>query len=419
MSFLEGIMWLDGAEVFNNGRTRTNMLAARAAGLLPAQFFIEDCECDAYDLNPTIPTGPFTDFLACGPPCVTETMLNHITTENPWYDEDIVESSEFLGVTVHSVTGLDGRHNSRNTSPRLAYPRGSILSPLLPSHRTIQYEITLIATSSCGLDYGMQWLERQLGSAACTGCGLSEMTVRSCCPPADNPEYGIWTLKEVGLAEGPEWLDPIPSKTVAPYMRDATLAFYAGNPCRFSKPEECLGWSNQWDGSFPSATVTPYFRCCAISAPSKIYDYAPIITLEASDLGDSFPFTVLGYAGEDCSTASIIWNGGAPTRDPDFSIGVLSIPGGHRLVLDGSLRQIRFSGPWTDYEEIDGSSFIDATAGFVRWGDIGCEDGMGLVVSVDPDDLADAYTTYAADPASAQAYWPSRVRVDVVKRGGC
>jgi len=306
MSYLAGMLWLDDDEIFNNGRTLANMVAARTAGTLPSNFHFldeEGCDCAAYDLIPTQETGPFTTLLACLPACFEADNLNQLIAANPWHDDDDFASDEFLGVWVYDVTGLDGRHNARTTTPRGAFPRGSILSPLTPAHRTITYEIAVVATSECGLDYGMQWLEQQLASAACAGCDLQTMTIRSCCPPDDDPEYGIWQFKEVGLGEGPEWSTPIDSR-MAKYVREAHVSFFAGNPCRFSKPEQCLGWTQMWvGGPFFNDSASAVFSCCAIPSESKTYSSAPIITLESNVNGRSFPFVIFAIATSDVDTA--------------------------------------------------------------------------------------------------------------------
>jgi hypothetical protein len=268
MTYLAGMLWLDDDEVFNNGRTLANMVAARAAGTLPPNFHFldeEDCDCAAYNLIPTQETGPFTTLLACLPACFDADNLNQTLADNPWYDVDDFASSEFLGVWVYAVTGLDGRHNARTTTPRGAFPRGSILSPLTPTHRTITYDIALVATSTCGLDYGMQWLEQQLASAACAGCDLQTMTVRSCCPPDDDPEYGIWQFKEVGLGEGPEWL----SRSTRGWRSMCAMDTSASSPgTRAGSRSRSNVSAGPRCGSADRSSTTPRRRCSR-AAPSR------------------------------------------------------------------------------------------------------------------------------------------------------
>lgn len=426
MTFLAGLMWLDGEEIFNNGRTLANMEAARAAGTLPRNFIFnstDDCDCDAYWLNPTIPCGPFTSFFACGPDCITADTLNSLNAENPWHDDDIAESDEFLGVWVDAVEGLDGRHNARNTTARQAYPRGSILSPLKPTHRTVSYELTLVATSDCGLDFGMQWLEQALASAACHQCDLSEMVIRSCCPPTDDPEYGIWVLKEVGLAEGPEWGEALTDQTMR-YARQATVSFYAGNPCRFSKPESCTVSESLYD-DWHTGAGSLQFRCCLIPASSKAYNYTPIVTVVVPPGGDSWPFRLTAwphYAGTgNCSSAGSNFNrlDNSMIGTPLMLISIASLPADHTLTIDASLREIRISGPTTDYVEIDGSAYVDATAGFVNWGALPCDEEISLAANISGDFLTYVAAFAAFIGHTGPYYAPPAVSIATVKRGGC
>lgn len=426
MSFLEGFMWLDTGnpthpgEIFNNGRTYVNMVAARAAGLLPASFIFpanQDCDCYAYNLNPLLPMGPFDTLEACLPDCISTESLNHISPENPWYDATDSASSDFLGYWVLSVEGLDGRHNARNVTPRLGWPRGSHLSPLTPTHRTISYDILLVATSSCGLSYGMEWLEHKLASS-CSTCALGEMYVRSCCPPTDDPDYGMWILKEVGLAEGPEWGEP-PTDGSRGFVREATVSLYAGNPCRFSKAEICK-MQDLWYGSpfvFPGAVGAYTNTCCILPPTTKPYDFCPVIKIVQPVTADGLPMQIHAYTGSS-SSCSQYGNNRVVDEVQIMNIDLLGLPAGHTLTLDGSTRKIILNGPLTNYEDIDGSAYIDTSGGFVQWSVLACsEEYTAIKATVDDDVLADAYLAFAG--SGGPTYASPTVTISTVRRAGC
>lgn len=395
---------LGGAQplAWTTSSTQGNYVAVTAYMERAAGTGIDDCDCYAYDLDPTQPMGPFTTLLACLPGCFTAESLNQISPVNPWYDATDARSAEFLGVWVNSVTGLDGRHNARGTTPRVAWPKGSVLSPLTPTHRTITYEVTLWATSACGLEYGMEWMEH-LFAAACRTCSLGEMYVRSCCPPVGNPAYGVWTLKDVGLAEGPEWDAPIESP-MASFARDATVSFYAGNPCRYSIPEICQGWINLYEKPFPNVTQ-PNVVGCVIPTEKATHDYAPRITIQV-DPGASSPAMVFTGYGRVVDLGGGLVDSAASTGAVLLKIALLPLPAGHVMVLDGSTRRITFSGPSTNWVEIDGSAYIDASAGFVQWADLNCTDSTALVANL----------TASATGAELA---PPRILIELIKRGGC
>jgi hypothetical protein len=81
----------------------------------------------------------------------------------PWYSTEFPESLEFAGVWVAQVTGLDTTPVERRITETSG--SGAVAGTHRDSSRTITFEAILVACSSAGLQYGLNWLSCQLRAA--------------------------------------------------------------------------------------------------------------------------------------------------------------------------------------------------------------------------------------------------------------
>lgn len=366
MTFYEGYMELDGAEIFSNRRTFTNMQEAR--GFSPPNSYGSTLPWNFQLASDSIPDADCGDAFDATPPWAT----------------DCAESDEFLGFWVFSVSGLDDRHNARTATPRSSWPFGSTMGRLTPTHRTITYEIAMIGLSVRGLNYGMEWLARQVRAVpGCTECGLHEMTIHNVDPALVVDVQSEWTLKDVGVAEGPEWGDWLTEGT-ARYARQATVSFYAGDPCRYSDPTFLLAELLVVDFPLENTCAGVVGDCNA-----SLFDLVPIIHIIPEDAGGSTPVTVqvLVNNSGDCCTAP-------GSFDSYLEIHVGVIPVGSRVVIDGGQRTI------TDGAGNDMSQYIDISGGFVRWAQLACASSLCMIVTPESatgrDTLIAMYYAYRA-----------------------
>jgi hypothetical protein len=170
---------LGGLEISNGNRVLTY---TRNIGIgIPGN--VGRCECDALDL-----AYPFSD---------------PATDPAPWYDADVPESEEFLGVWLREV--YPQPNMSRASTSRAG--GGILLGPLSVGRRIVSCSGVMFATSGVGMAYGEAWLREAL-SGGC-GCEGDDLQILRACPPTD--EYGDYdryfrTLINAGIVSpGPEF----------------------------------------------------------------------------------------------------------------------------------------------------------------------------------------------------------------------
>lgn len=139
-------------------------------------------------------------------------FVDPITDEVCWYDPAAPESSEYLGMYITKVMGLRDSAFARGVTDNLG--RGVTLGRGRQGSRVFVIEAMVIATSCCGMDYGMEYirrvLERGCGQGSClTGCGdlascgLTCMTGRVCCPEdVEDFDSGLRQWVNVGIVDG-------------------------------------------------------------------------------------------------------------------------------------------------------------------------------------------------------------------------
>ena len=84
-------------------------------------------------------------------------------TTAPWYDVDIPQSAEFLGVWVMKIDGDGPAPIDRQINDAIC--PGGIASPNRDTWRTLSFEALLIGCTNPGVEYGREWLACQMRAA--------------------------------------------------------------------------------------------------------------------------------------------------------------------------------------------------------------------------------------------------------------
>lgn len=166
----------------------------------------------AYLANVGSPLDSGSDVCSCA--SLTATVLGdtpYTTPDDPaspapWYDPDVSDSADFLGVLALSMSGVDDYPVTRAVTAAVT-GSGSI-GPRRIQPRTITVRAVLLALSCCGVQYGLHWLGEAL--QGCNGgiCAGDCATMYDCCPTTGmtaeeyNARYRR-TFRRVALTDGP------------------------------------------------------------------------------------------------------------------------------------------------------------------------------------------------------------------------
>lgn len=134
------------------------------------------------------------------------TTPDDVDNPAPWYDVDVPDSADFLGLMVLSMAGIDDYPVTRAVTAAVT-GSGSV-GPRRVKPRTITVTAVLLGLSCCGVEYGLHWLAEAL--QGCNGglCAGDCATLYDCCPAADmtpevfNAKYRR-TMRRVALTSGP------------------------------------------------------------------------------------------------------------------------------------------------------------------------------------------------------------------------
>jgi hypothetical protein len=303
----------DGVELFNSLRTTEYIRNGLAGGRVTAQ----QCACD--------------ESLSVNPDGDVETYVSPAADPAPWYDPDDPASGEFLGFLVQ-IGGL-GATLSRTAHPRSSGRGGASLSRLRPKERTLTVTGHLVAATSRGQDYGMRWLASRLStSLSCDFCDLATMEVQLAEPAeGQDPSEVRWTLRDVGVLEGPTYQDE--GQQSCTELRAFDLTLVSEHPYLYKLGEVCLP-----PQGFPLPAVpcmdfcdwwqTEYSLCCDMAPTPLIDDLAAVIEVYAGFRPVSLDVTTRSGA---CSGAG----SAVAARIP-----VVGLPAGSTLTIDSSTSRI-------------------------------------------------------------------------------
>lgn len=134
------------------------------------------------------------------------TFIDPVSDPAPWYDEVFPESADFLGIWIEEITGTDSTM-SRGIESRLSGSGGGVLGPLRAKERQLGFRAKAFALTQAGMEYGMRWFVNVLSGDQCDTCSPCSAEIRLSETSGYSPETGLWSLKNVGLIDGPKWTD--------------------------------------------------------------------------------------------------------------------------------------------------------------------------------------------------------------------
>lgn len=219
------IVCLGCVPIVDNERTNAYVKNAQAIGA-----FMPGC-CPQVDLtfcDLDTPEEPYTDPATDGV-C--------------WYDPDVPESADFLGLWVIDLDGMQNDGYNRGTSDLGG--EGSVFTRPLRPGKVLTFDVMLFATSCCGMEYGRDWLANVLRGQGCAHgtsrfddlCGTTELKVRVCCPDEGASDIGMRIFPTASLTQGLARADgERRDKCCCTYQR-FTFVITTGTPDSFGLPE--------------------------------------------------------------------------------------------------------------------------------------------------------------------------------------
>lgn len=155
---------------------------------------------------------PLTSVTPCGCETLTAEMVGDLPYTTPaedgapWYDPDVPESGDFVGMLVLSAEGLDTHPVQRSVTG--AVTGGGSFGPARVMPRTITFTAVLLGATCCAVEYGLHWLAEVLTGCSSGQCEGDCLTLFNCCPgeeedPEAFQERHRRTLRRVALVEGP------------------------------------------------------------------------------------------------------------------------------------------------------------------------------------------------------------------------
>lgn len=193
---------------------------------------LSDGCCPQVNLGSCVDDAPVTPF------------TNPVDDEVCWYDPNIPESADFLGLFINNVTGLQDDPYERSVSNIASI--GSVFNRPTRSGKTLTFDVVLLATSCCGMDYGRNWLAGVLKGQGCVHglnafenpCGTSELRIRVCCPVGGANDAGIRNYPYSSLTQGLARLDGDRKDKCCCTVQRYSFVIQTGTPDGFGDLEE-------------------------------------------------------------------------------------------------------------------------------------------------------------------------------------
>lgn len=200
-----------GVEIWNNCRTNTYLRDSMSHILSVPGVDSDCCQC-----------------------CDTDTWVDPITDEAPWYDVSYPESADFYGFMPTEIVGLTTNPTTRSVTATL---HGGSFGSRLDAFREI--EITgLVFGGTCeAVIYGLGWLQSSLQQ----DCGSRGFSWQQCCTDqGESWEPDTWRMIPcVALTEG---LEAEPWNPVATHglVYEVTFTITASRPWIYNLPETII-----------------------------------------------------------------------------------------------------------------------------------------------------------------------------------
>lgn len=269
----------------------------------------------------------------CGCRCCEEIYTTPENDDVCWYSADAPHSGEFLGFLPTSIGGLSTGATIR---AQRATRYGDVLTRRRVRGREIRIEGWLLGTTRKGIDHGYAYLAKTL-KRDCGPAGGTYSFFLGC--QDDDPDPDIvddqWTVKRVGLLEGPTVTDEYDTFPSPCFARRVEFVLYAEHPWFWREEEYLIATVEDDTGTTPD-TRTWSATIDGPDDPSMVT--TSIITIDNSMHNThTLPIYITG--------APSLWMGSSeqgcpPNRQQRPPVGIAVVVGpGEILQLDGSTRR--------------------------------------------------------------------------------
>lgn len=362
----------------------------------------------------------------------------------PWYaDYGTPYPGTAYGFFITDISGLDGAHYTRSSSPIGSGRGGAVYGRLRARERVCKINVQLAGATEADLEFLFRWLEATL-MGCCDACSSgANVLFRRYCPDltgyddgalADEDTTGILTAgltmaKGGFLVEGPTWEAP-PIDNGECYLRAASFTLGFADPCLYVVDE-----------STGTTVVTPFGQGGATDMSEMARSLVEEESLDDSQteapadawydsLGMPPNFllpvarTRSDYVGRAGAIVTISSNakmfGGSPVTLPALRIVtylpansgstnpslshriselVLSgIPSGQIVEVNLHTKRVREAGSWQTGQWSDASHYVAYIAGQSRWASTDCSGGF---LRVEPYRVTEVYNRGYLNPEQA------------------
>jgi len=229
-----GYLYFNSTEIANNQRVVAYLNGNPSLGIpglkSPNLSVSPSCGCDALCLYCDQGSGEGGAF------------VSPKLDDAPWYDPDVPDSESFAGFFIEDITGFDSVVRRDFSDGAIS---GGSLGPLRLSGRCMTVTGWLMASTCCGAEYGLRWLQEALMGNVCDECAYGDLYMIKCCPPEGDTCHTV----EVGAT------DTVPDTTV-PFSvtnnADGTYTFFIDDALQANLISDPDGLINNTDGPIPA-----------------------------------------------------------------------------------------------------------------------------------------------------------------------
>lgn len=268
----------------------------------------------------------------CDCQCCDEVFTDPATDDVCWYDVNYPESGEFLGFLPTSIGGLaTGATIRNNRSTRY----GDLLTRRRVRGREIRITGWLMGTSRRGLEWGYRWMAQTLKRD--DGCLGGEYSFYNGCDTSGDPDVMTddWTIKRVGLIEGPNVLSESQDFPSPCYLREIEFTFHAEHPWLWKQPTGVLANISTDTGCDPTTRV---YSWSVDGPPPGFVSTTQILIRNKTSCDSTYPIFITGAPSSWMGPTSA----GCPpdrTQRPPMGMGLV-LRAGENVLIDGSTRLI-------------------------------------------------------------------------------
>lgn len=250
--------------------------------------------------------------------------------EAPWYDVDVPESADFLGLYPLTLIGFED--STRSATGYEAVLDGGYVTRVRHGIREMRVGGLLVGKTPAGASYGLTWLKSALGGSICSDCEGNDLCFLTHCPDVNGDlqtqaqmdavtDKAIRHLRRVTCVDGPRVIKQFKLNGGGSLIQ-VEFNLVAATPWLYGEPKDIASAQGETLAAhlagalvYPITTLAP---CVPIPPPSPIIDpdcppvpsppSAPLLT---SACGTE-PASFFSYAIFIPETAMNIWQDAVP-----------------------------------------------------------------------------------------------------------